>query len=74
MMTSFYYNYQNALRPAIVFRIVFFCEESLVRDKNLHYKDCSEMHSGSCSQMTSSCKCQPLFLAFLIVKIDSKFV
>ena len=37
--------------------IFFFCEESLVRDTNLHNKDCSEMHSGSCSQMTSSCKC-----------------
>ena len=24
--------------------------------KHLHYKDCSEMHSGSCSQMTSSRK------------------
>ena len=34
-----------------------FCEESLVRDTNLHYQDCSEMHSGSCSQITSSCKC-----------------
>ena len=34
-----------------------FCEESLMRDTNLHNKDCSEMHSGSCSQMTSSCKC-----------------
>ena len=31
-----------------------FGEESLVRDTNLHYKDCSEMHSGWCSQMTSS--------------------
>ena len=28
-----------------------------MRDTNLHYKDCSEMHSGSCSQMMSSCKC-----------------
>ena len=27
-----------------------------MRDTNLHNKDCSEMHSGSCSQMTSSCK------------------
>ena len=35
----------------------FFCEESLLRDTSLHYKDCSEMHSGSCSQMASSCKC-----------------
>ena len=54
---TFDYNYQNALRQVIVFSIVFFCEESLMRDTNLHNKDCSEMHSGSCSQMTSSCKC-----------------
>ena len=40
-----------------------FCEESLVRDTNLHNKDCSEMHSGSCSQMTSSCKC-PISLSW----------
>ena len=38
-------------------RYFFFCEESLVRDTNLHNKDCSEMHSGCCSQMTSPCKC-----------------
>ena len=56
-MTSFDYSYQNALRQAIVFSIFYlFCEESLVRDTNQHYKDCSEMHSGSCSQMTSSCQ------------------
>ena len=41
---------------------VFFCEESLMRDTNLHNKDCSEMHSGSCSQMVSSCKCPILVL------------
>ena len=28
-----------------------------MRDTNLHNKDFSEMHSGSCNQMTSSCKC-----------------
>ena len=56
-MTSFDDNYHNALRQAIVFSISFFCEESLVRDTNIHYKDISEMYSGSCSQMTSSCKC-----------------
>ena len=33
-------------------RYFFFCEESLVRDTNLHNKDCSEMPSGRCSQMT----------------------
>ena len=36
---------------------IFFSEESLVHETNLHYKGCSEMHSGSCSQMTSSCRC-----------------
>ena len=51
-MTSFDYNYQNALRQAIVFSKIV-CEELLVRDTNLHNKVCSEMHSGSC--MTSSC-------------------
>ena len=35
-----------------------------MRDTNLHNKDCSEMHSGSCSQMTSSCKC-PIALCVL---------
>ena len=66
MITSFDYIYQNALRQAIVFSIFFSCEESLVRDTNLHNKDCSEMHSGSCSQMTSSCTCPiACFLQFL---------
>ena len=41
MMMPFDYNYQNALRQAIFFP----CEESLVRDTNLHNKDCSEMHA-----------------------------
>ena len=36
MMTSFDYNYQNALRQAFVFSILFVCEESFVRDTNLH--------------------------------------
>ena len=36
-------------------RYFFFCEESLVRDTSLHHKH-HEMHSGSCSQMTTSCK------------------
>ena len=52
MMTSFHYNYQNALGQAIVFRF-FFCEESLARDTNLHNKDSSEMHSGSCKGLRS---------------------
>ena len=34
-----------------------------MRDTNLRYKDCSEMHSGGCSQMTSSCKCPVSFNA-----------
>ena len=38
----------------------FFCEESLMHDTNLHCKDCSEMHSASCSQVTSSFKCPML--------------
>ena len=46
VMTSFDYKYQNALRQAIVFSI-FFCEESLVRDTNLHYEDCSEITADS---------------------------
>ena len=41
------------------YTVFLLCEESLVRDTNLHYKDCSEVHSGSCSQMTSSCICTP---------------
>ena len=49
-MTSFDYKYQNALRQAIVFSFFFFSEESLVRETNLHYRGCSEMHSGSFSQ------------------------
>ena len=40
---------------------LFFCEELLMCDTNLHYKDCSKMHSGSCSQMKSSCKCPIVF-------------
>ena len=52
MMTSFDYNYQNALRQAIVFSIFSFVK-LLVRDTiHLHNKGCSEMHSGSCSQVT----------------------
>ena len=57
MVTSFDYRYQNAVREVILYSVIFFCEESLVCDINLHNKDYSEMHSGSCSQKTSSCKC-----------------
>ena len=66
LTTSF--DYQNALRQAIFLGIFFsFCEESLVRDKDKsNYKDCSETHSGSCSQMTSLCKCAIRVLVFLV--------
>ena len=53
-MTSFYYNYQNALRQAIVFSIFSFVKN---RSCVTQIYRCSEMHSGSCSQKTSSCKC-----------------
>ena len=39
------------------FSIFFFCEESLVRDTIYITKVFSEMHSGSCSQVTASCRC-----------------
>ena len=50
-----------------------FCLESLVRD-NLHYKDSSKMHSGSLSQMTSSCK-RPFVLHSLpcLIKPSAKY-
>ena len=48
MVKSLKYNYQNALRQAIVFSIFsFFCEGAHMRDTNLHYKDCNEVHSGT---------------------------
>ena len=47
----------NCFEASYCIQYFFFCEESLAHDTNLHCKDCSEMHSGSCSQMTSSCKC-----------------
>ena len=34
-MTSFDYNYQDAVRQAIVLSAFFFCEELLVYDTNL---------------------------------------
>ena len=51
----FDYKCQNALGQAIVFSIFFFCVESLLRDTNLHNKDCREIYSGS--KMMPSCKC-----------------
>ena len=53
MVTSFEYNYQNALR-----QIQYFIARA-------GHKSCSEMHSGSFSQMTSSCKCPISFLLLL---------
>ena len=51
-LRSFDYNYQNALRQAIVFRIF-----SFVKNRSCVTQDCTgEMHSGSCSQMASSCQ------------------
>ena len=64
----------------LLYSVFFFCEESLVRDTNLHNKDCSEMHSGSCSQMTSSwiCPndpCNPKYLesGLLRLKCEASF-
>ena len=52
-----------------MYSVFFFCEESLERDTNLHSKDCSKMHSGSCIQMTSSCKC-PISLGNLSEAVE----
>ena len=52
MMTSFDYKYQNALRQAIVFSVF-----SFVKNRSCVTQSCSEMHSGSCSQIMSSHKC-----------------
>ena len=68
MMTSFDYNYQNALREAIVFSIFSFVKNhSCVT--HLHDKDCSKMHSGSCNQMMSSCRC-PISM-YLFIDVSS---
>ena len=39
---------------------------------NLHYKDCSEMHCGSCSQMASSCECPIAKLFLLSIDLHKK--
>ena len=70
-MTSFDYKYQNALRQAIVFVVFFLCEESLVRDTNLHYRDCSETHSDSCSQMAYKVEIAMEFKPFVTTKCRS---
>ena len=44
-MTSF-----DMLWRKLLYSELFRFEESLVRDTILHYKDCNEMHSGSCSK------------------------
>ena len=70
-MKSFDYDYQNALRQAIVFSIFcFFCEESLVCDTNLHYKDYREMHSGSCSQ----CRCPIIQTLQMLITCSINFI
>ena len=38
------YNYQNTLRHGKCIQYFFFCEELLVCDTNLHYKDCRELN------------------------------
>ena len=60
MMTSFDYKYQNALGQVIAFGIFSF----VVKNCSC-VTDCSEMHSGSCSQMTPSCK-GPIYRCELI--------
>ena len=62
---------QLALRQAIVFSIFSFHEESLMRDTDLQNKDCSEIHSGSHSQIMSSCKCSYYNFENKSVKISS---
>ena len=56
MVTSFDYNYQNALRQAVVFSIL-----SFVKNHSCGTQICitkiAGNGSGSCSQITSSCKC-----------------
>ena len=54
LLLSFDYSYQNALRQAIVFSMFSFVKS---RSCVTRIKDCSEMHSGSCSEMTPSYKC-----------------
>ena len=57
MMTSVDYNYQNALWKAVVFSDFSFVKNRSCVTQICIYKDCNEMHSGSCSQMTPLCKC-----------------
>ena len=38
---------------------------------HLHDKDCSKMHSGSCNQMMSSCRC-PISM-YLFIDVSSYF-
>ena len=53
LMMSFNYNYLNALRHYVI--IVSICSFvknlSCTCDTNLHYKDCSKIHSAGCSQI-----------------------
>ena len=50
MMMSFDYIYQNAFRYNL-------CYADLSRTSDTEYNQLASKHSGSCSQMTSSCKC-----------------
>ena len=70
-MPSFDYNSQIALRQAFAVQYIFPLWRIVVRDTNLHNKDCCEMHSGICSQMTSSCKCPILTRPFLLCKSET---
>ena len=60
MMTSF--ELPECFGTNYCIQYFFFCKKSLVRDTNLHNKACSEMHSGTCSQMTSSCRCPLIWM------------
>ena len=40
----------ECLEASYCIQYFFFCEESLLRDTILHYKNGRKMHSGSCSQ------------------------
>ena len=56
MMISFQYKYQNALRQATVFGTFSFVKNRLCVTQICITKIAAKMHSGSCSQMTPSCK------------------
>ena len=55
--TFAWYKYQNALRQAIVIGIFSFVKNRSCVTQICITKIAGEMHSGSCSHMTPSCKC-----------------